>query len=202
MKLYLIDQVNTTNRSAFAEKVVVISKALGINPNYLMAVMHFESKLDPSAVNPRSGASGLIQFTRATAKGLGTSVEQIRRMSAIAQLDLVLLHMKPYARRIKSFVDVYLSIFFPAAIGKPDNYVLKTSRLSASLIASQNPVFDLNKDDKITKSEVARVILSRIPPDDRNLFDQKKNNLVAGGYTDIRVYHSTGDTEVLKIVKN
>ena len=39
-------------------------------------------------------------------------------------------------------VDIYIVTFFPAAVGKPDNYVLKTKRLSAETIADKNPAFN------------------------------------------------------------
>lgn len=135
-----------------------VAKNLGISPADLMAVMHFESGMNPKAVNPYSGASGLIQFMPATAKGLGTSVESIRRMGIDSQLHYVYKYLLPYKGRMKDLADVYLAVFFPAAIGKPNSYALQTKRLSAGLIAKQNPVFDTNKDGKITKGEILAII--------------------------------------------
>ena len=53
--------------------------------------------------------------------------------------------------------------FFPAAIGKPDDYVLQTSKLSAATIAKQNPFFDVNKDGKLTVGEIKRRMYESIP---------------------------------------
>lgn len=43
---------------AFAGKVKQIAARLGVNPDHLMAIMWSESRLDPSARNPRGGPSG------------------------------------------------------------------------------------------------------------------------------------------------
>ncbi len=142
------------NRDAFTAKVKQVGNALGINPNYLMAVMSLESGLRSDAVNPVTGASGLIQFMPATARNLGTTLKEIREMSNVEQLDYVYSYLSTYSGKMNSLADVYFAVFFPAAIGKPDSFVLQTSSLSASKIASQNPIFDLNKDSVITVGEV------------------------------------------------
>ena len=53
----------------FKDKVVEISKKLQIEPDDLMAVMAFESGIDPTTTNS-IGATGLIQFMPSTAKEL------------------------------------------------------------------------------------------------------------------------------------
>ena len=78
-----------TNKDIFLQKVKEISSLLGINPNWLMFVMRWESSLNPAAVNPISGATGLIQFLPSTAKSLGTSTTALKNMSNIDQLDYV-----------------------------------------------------------------------------------------------------------------
>ena len=120
--------------SPFAAKVRQIASRLGVPPDYLMAVMWSESRLDPAATNPEGGATGLIQFMPATAAGLGTSCEALREMSALDQLDYVERFFRPYAPRCHTFGDFYMACFFPAAIGKEDDYVLQTRKLSAERI--------------------------------------------------------------------
>lgn len=71
----------------FMQKVEDISNKLQINPDDLMAVMAFESWFDPAAKNPSSSATGLIQFMGSTAQGLGTSIEELSKMSGVEQLD-------------------------------------------------------------------------------------------------------------------
>lgn len=138
---------------AFAGKVRAVAANLNLNPDHLMAVMWSESRLNPRARNPVGGATGLIQFMPATARHLGTTCDALLHMDAERQLDYVEKYFRPYAARCRTFADLYLACFFPAAIGKPGEYVLQTSKLSAGLIAAQNPAFDLNRDGKITVEE-------------------------------------------------
>lgn len=147
-----------SNKSEFLSKVKVISAKLGIDPNYLMFVMRWESNLNPAAVNPVGGATGLIQFMPSTARSLGTTADALRKMNNVEQLDFVYKYFYPYRGRMRSVYDVYLITFFPAALGKPDSYVFETKSLSAKIIAEQNPGIDLNKDLKITVGEFKQYI--------------------------------------------
>lgn len=146
------------NKEAFLNKVVSISNQLGINPNWLMFVMYWESGLNPAIRNKYSGATGLIQFMPATATALGTSVSALVNMSNVEQLDYVYKYYRPYAGHMNNLYDVYLVTFFPAALGKADNWVLQTSSLSPRIIAEQNPAIDLNKDKQITVGEFKRYV--------------------------------------------
>lgn len=148
----------TSNKEAFLQKVRLICAKLGIDPNWLMFVMNSESGLNPAAYNPNGGASGLIQFMPDTAKGLGTTTEALRKMSNVAQLDYVYKYFYPYRGKMSSLYDLYLVTFFPAALGKPDSYVLQTSTLPAKVIADANPGIDLDHDDRITVGEFKRWI--------------------------------------------
>lgn len=148
---------------AFAEKVRKISVRLGIDPNHLMGIMWCESRFDPTARNPIGGATGLIQFMPSTAVGLGTDCETLRAMDGVRQLDYVELFFRPYASRCKTFSDLYLACFFPAAIGKSDDFVLRTRRLSAEVIARQNPVFDADRDGQITVGEFRNCLKTLFP---------------------------------------
>ena len=143
-----------------------------------MAVMNFESGLNPKAVNKFSGATGLIQFMPNTAKGLGTTTSDLYKMSNVKQLDYVYRYYKPYASKITRYVDLYLATIFPAALNKSKNYVLQTDTIRADTIATQNPVFDKNKDKKITVGEIEKEKLSRIPLD---WVDEFKTNMDSVG---------------------
>ena len=159
------EKLPAQNRNAIINKINSVSANLGINPNWLMAVMNFESGLNPQAKNPYSGATGLIQFMPSTARSLGTSVEQLAFMPFENQLHYVEKYYDQWKSKVKSFVDLYLATFFPVAIGKPDSWVLETNNVSASTIASQNPVFDPLKQGKVTVGAIKKVILSKIPVD-------------------------------------
>lgn len=141
--------------AAFKSKLVDISKRLGVNPNYLMAVMSFESKINPKAVNSLSNATGLIQFLPSTARGLGTSVSALKGMSAERQLDFVEKYLKPYKGRMNTIEDAYMAVFYPASIGKSNSSTLFSR---GSTAYSQNSGLDINKDGVVTKGEAASIV--------------------------------------------
>ncbi len=151
LKLPFMDKVKE-NQKAFGQKLIQITTALGFPASWLMVVMNNESGLNSHIKNPTSSASGLIQFMDATAKGLGTTTEKLRAMTNVEQLDYVKKYLQPYASKIKSVSDVYLSIFFPAGLGKPDNWEFPLWAVKG------NPIFDTNKDGKLTKKEFANYV--------------------------------------------
>jgi hypothetical protein len=147
-------------------KVIEVATELGINPNWLLAVIYFETAktFSPSKTNS-IGSVGLIQFTRdksgvgyKTINGKKYVLTDIAKMNFNTQMDLVLEYFnevkKNTGKSLNSFLDVYFAVFFPKALNQSSSYILQASGLSASLIAKQNPIFDSNKDGKITKSEI------------------------------------------------
>lgn len=178
MKLLFINKVGE-NREAFAKKVIEISEKLDINPDWLMAVMNSESGLNHRIQNtsyPVNGgfATGLIQFIPSTAKGLGTTTEELKNMSNVEQLDYVFKYFKPYADKIENFVDLYMVTFFPAAVGKPGNHVLRAKNIPAGAVAKSNPIFDLDKNGSITVAEVEEAFLKRLPASLREAWKKKR----------------------------
>jgi hypothetical protein len=169
------EKIPVQYRTAFLEKVVEISEKLGVNPNWLMAIMNWESAgtFSASVKNPYSGATGLIQFMPATARDLGTTVEALASMSEIQQLDWVYKYYVRYKSKLKSYTDLYLTTFYPVAVGKPSDYVLGNSEFWIQKIAEQNPAFDLNKDRKITKGEIEEFMLNKIPSEWFDVFKKK-----------------------------
>ena len=145
------------NKKEFTLKVADVCNQLNIKPNWLMFVMWFESKLNPQAVNPISGATGLIQFMPSTARSLGTTTGVLRHMNNVQQLDYVLAYLRPYKGRMKRWVDVYLAVFYPKAMGKP-NFVI-----TSDIVAKQNKIFDINKDLDISVKEIETVLRKSIP---------------------------------------
>lgn len=167
------------NALAFINKVYDVSNRLNINPNWLMAIMYFESAktFNPAIQNPYTNATGLIQFMPQTATELGTSIAALKNMSAVEQLEYVYKYYARYKSKLKSYIDLYLTTFFPLAVGKSDDFVLETNNIPASLIANQNPVFDLNNDNVVTVGEIKSVMLEKIPQEWYNIFDNKDNSL-------------------------
>ncbi len=138
----------------FKARVVEISQALKVDPNDLMAVMAFESArtFSPSIQNKASKATGLIQFMPKTATGLGTTVEKLAAMTAVQQLDYVYAYLKPYTGKISDISDLYMSVLWPAAVGKPKSHVLFEAPKPAY---KMNKGLDANSDGVVTKAEAA-----------------------------------------------
>jgi len=140
----------------FRARVRQIESNLGINANWLMAIMAFETgnSFDPTTTNlAGSGATGLIQFIPSTAVGLGTSTTALARMTAVQQLDYVERYFEDYARRIRNIGDAYMAVLWPAAINKPESYVMWEKTGTYARQYAQNAGLDANRDDKITRGE-------------------------------------------------
>lgn len=141
----------------FRDRVVWCAEALGIPVDYLMAVIAFESagtfRADIRNM-AGSGATGLIQFMPATARGLGTTTDALAAMTPEDQLNYVYRYFLPYRGRLKTLSDVYMAVLWPRAIGKPEIHVL-WNKASAPTTYRQNAGLDLNRDGEITKAEAA-----------------------------------------------
>jgi hypothetical protein len=162
LKPYAFDNVLPAE---FVAKVVQISNVIGIDPNHLLACIAFETgeRFKSNTVNRISGATGLIQFMPITAKNLGTTCDELERMTEIQQLDYVLKYFFPYRNRLKTLSDVYMAILWPAAIGKPENFVLFTRNDSRRALAyKQNAGLDLDKDGYVTKAEATAKVVAKL----------------------------------------
>ena len=136
----------TSGNSAFDKKLEQVAKNLQVSKKDLIAIMNHESGLNPAAVNPSSGATGLIQFMPATARGLGTSTAALRKMSATQQLDYVEKYYKNIRGKAKDVGDLYMYTFLPAAVGKPNNFVIGAKGSGSSVFGiSQNSLYNQNK---------------------------------------------------------
>lgn len=141
--------------AAFPQKVKAIAQDLGINPNWLMAVMKSESGLSHSITNSM-GCVGFIQFCPGGGLDMfGQTVAGMQTVGGLGQLEYVHKFYMPYRGRIKSPEDLYLITFYPYALGKPDSYVFgsEQSEAYARSVKAWNPPFDLNGDGVITMAE-------------------------------------------------
>ena len=97
---------------------------------------------DPAIRNPKSGAIGLIQFMpKGSVPDLGTTVEALAAMTFVEQLDYVFKYFEKYGyiKKCKYLEDYYLSIFYPAHVGKDPNTVVARA---GSAVYQQNIGFD------------------------------------------------------------
>lgn len=159
----------------FKGAVADVADGLGIKVKDIMAIMKHESNYNPQAVNPDTNATGLIQFMPDTAIGLGTSIQDLYKMTGTEQMEYVKKYLKQAgAKPGDDIADLYMLTFMPAFAHSPDDVVLgkrgggilmlpsgKSSGLSMDKIWSQNPVFAKSSGrDSFTVGDVKNRIRS------------------------------------------
>lgn len=160
----------------FARKVTVGCAQRGYlqaAAHWLMGCMAFESGRTFSPSKQNNGGSnffGLIQFGEIAAKDLAEfyktdlTLDKLKKMSQLEQLDWVFKYFDMWAKRGKKYTqleDFYLTIFYPAAVGRKADETLfrkdSTDRMEAKSFL-QNNGFDKNKDGVITIGEICTTI--------------------------------------------
>lgn len=144
--------------ASVASDVVALGAEIGADPAWIANVIQFESSWNPRAVNPRSGASGLIQFMPATATALGTTVQAIRQMTAAQQWPFVRAYFARFRGRLNSQADVFMAVFYPAAIGKGPGYTF------SQRVQKANPGIRTAGDYTAKALRRARLSASVLPP--------------------------------------
>jgi hypothetical protein len=151
----------------FKKKVIEISKRLGTNPDYLMAIMAFETgrTFDPAQRNlakPKNGPVGLLQFTEVGAKSIGTTKDELANKTALEQLDCVEKFLEQSKKLgLKKIEDLYAAVHWPAAVGKDVSHVLYSKHSPSTKLKNYyetNKGFDQNKDGNITLDEAAKKV--------------------------------------------
>lgn len=170
MALIFESYVPASYRTAFIAKVIVVANNLGINPNWLMVIMYFETgaTFSPSKWNPSKSYVGLLQFGRVAASDLGTTVTALSKMTAVQQLDYVQKYYRMWFRylkisRVNAFVDFYLVTLFPSKVNAGHQAEIESKGISGIAFAKANRVFRPNSNGKITVGEINRVILTKLP---------------------------------------
>ena len=130
-----------------------ISDKHGFTVDELLQVIQKESNYKLGAVNKFTNATGIIQFMPATAKGLGTTIEEIKEMDALEQLDLL---DKFFDQNHTKGQHPYITVAYPAAgkYGMDDVIAGPDSK-----IAEQNPVW-VGEDGNVTKRSILNYVSS------------------------------------------
>jgi len=142
----------------FRTKIKSIASGLQVNPDWLMAVMAFETgprqRFSPSVKNPRGSATGLIQFTESTARGLSppTTTAALAQMTAEKQLDYVASYYRRFSGRMKNLGDAYMAVLWPPGVNKPDSYVLWSAASNPSEYKA-NKELDIGNKGYVTRAD-------------------------------------------------
>lgn len=143
----------------FLREVEGVAQRVGAQPEHLMAAMSFETggSFASDVQNPRSSATGLIQFMDSTAKGLGTTTGQLAQMTPTEQLQYVEKYFEPYRGRLTDLESVYTTIL----AGSPHdaNDVLFSQGERAF---GPNRELDINGDGRITAAEATAHVRDRM----------------------------------------
>ena len=178
MMLNQVKGLSIADQPVFKKKVEEVSQGLGINPNWLMTVMFKESGLDSKIQNKSTRATWFIQFMPDTAKALGTTVEELKNLSPLSQLDYVEKFYEMNSKKdYSSFKELYLQTFFPAARKYMDdpNYVFETRGVSRYQIAKQNPGIAPKGSTEITMRDFDNYIAGIV---DKNVPEEFKSQFV------------------------
>jgi uncharacterized protein (DUF2345 family) len=215
-----------TKDLAFFEKVKACAKEINCSHIDLLACMAWETgrTFSPAVRNKKSQATGLIQFLETTIASLSggkvkpatktspavilqfgsVRTSDLEKMTRVEQMDWVLKYFKagPIGRRNLTNVtleDLYMSILYPVAVGKPNDFVLfrQYDDEGRELTAyKQNSGTDVNRDGQATKAEAAlkvreqlgyiRTQLLKIPESGGVWTDSSGNPIVDGSGNPVR----------------
>ncbi|MDR7371309.1 hypothetical protein [Flavobacterium aquidurense] len=141
------------------KKVIEVSKALGVNPNWLMTVIALETaKTFSPSIDNGIGYVGLVQFGKSAAHDIKTTQEKLVKMTFIEQMDYVQNFLIGKKDKYKTLVDLYLAVLYPDACGhggEKDYIVLKDKAYR------NNPLF-FQEEDEVTRNKKGKII-SRHP---------------------------------------
>ena len=148
---------NTNVTPEFISAVEALAERLGTKPEFLLAAMSFETggKFSASIQNG-IGATGLIQFLKSTAIGLGTTTDKLKNMTNVEQLEFVEKYFKPFIGKVPTLVAVYTAII-SGSPKKADDVLFKAGTPAYKL----NPL-DWNNDGKITAAEATTIVGARL----------------------------------------
>ena len=150
----------------FYQGIISISNAVNCNPSDLLALMNSESGL---GTKPNQGsARGLIQIVPSTAKLLNTTTDEIEKMTPEQQISLVkkclLLEKEAAGFKPEDKLNggqLYAINFLPNEYRKSKNGVLSVK--GDKYYSSNAEHLDVNKDDKITVNDLAKLIKQYTP---------------------------------------
>src|SRR3989338_10468782 len=163
----------------FLEEVESLCQILDMNCMGLLSVIDYETRgtfhpyirnkgTFPSSVKKssiktrRSTATGLIQFTQATAEALGTTTESLAFMSQHQQIPYLARYFAQHRKAQTNYSnpdDIALTIFHPASVGQGSDHVIaRRGRRSYH----QNARLDNSpQDGRITAREYVQEALNR-----------------------------------------
>lgn len=175
MALFLSSKIPSAEKQAFETRLRQMADNLGITdpeaPNWLMALMDLESGINPHIQNS-IGCVGMIQFcpdkaggTTKTIGGQQVSLSYLKGLSHTEQLEYVEDYLADVMRMVgkvpKSFVDLQLMIFLPAALSFDyEEPIFIKSQAYMDSVKKNNPLY-VDANGNITKKSIESVYRKR-----------------------------------------
>jgi hypothetical protein len=160
MSLIYSELIKGADSELFQNEVRLICKSLGWTdpqaPNWLMIVFKAESNFIFPNVN-KIGAVGYIQIIPSTAKALGTTTQNLAKLTPLQYLVWVRKYFEQSnikkLGQPRNVYDVYFMVHYPVATGKSDSYVLYRK---GSAAYTYNSGLDVDKDGLVTVANVKK----------------------------------------------
>lgn len=142
----------------FAKEVYRLSKKYNINPSHLLGLIASESGFDPKADNGTH--VGLIQFSKESAKLVGSSQAEILNMNRAQQMKLVEKYFDYWGLpKGAGPGQLYMSVFLPSYTNKASDYVVAKK---GEAWYDDNVGLDVNQDGVITSSDLDGRVLKKM----------------------------------------
>lgn len=142
----------------FAKEVYRLSKKYNINPSHLLGLIASESGFDPKANNGTH--VGLIQFSKDSAKLVGSSQAEILEMNRAQQMKLVEKYFDYWGLpKGAGPGQLYMSVFLPSYTNKASDYVVAKK---GEAWYDDNVGLDVNQDGVITPSDLDGRVLKKM----------------------------------------
>lgn len=167
----------------FTAELNRVAQKFNINANDLLAVMLVETggTLNPAIRNKSSGATGLIQFMPSTARGLGTTTDDLAKMTRAQQMKYVEKYFDNKLPQGATGGQIYAAVFLPAFIKEE----ILTVRGEAYYNA--NVGLDYNNDGKISRSDLDAHVNAK-----KKQYKLEKGDAIGGNKSPLMPYLLSG----------
>jgi len=163
-------QLNKLDDTAsFTAAAQQLANDFNFDVNWLYAVIQIESNFNPWNVNPSTGAIGLIQFMPSTLDSMSLTAADIQQATATQQVNFIRQYLTPYKGRINSLNDLYMAVFYPAAIGEGLNFQLPDK------VGVWNPAYQ-NPNGSVTVKSIMTKFQSLLPAEAQSLVNLIADN--------------------------
>jgi hypothetical protein len=119
---FLYKYYKAEDKDSFYKAVQVSSDRLNVPVEWLLYLMYKESCFKTKAKNPYASATGLYQVTKGACKTIRVNYDRYKHMNEYDQLLVGEKYLISHKKGFKSFGEIYLYLYLPAYINKPDSY--------------------------------------------------------------------------------